>query len=138
MGGEQHLVMPLLPLPGPRVVHLDAPWLTQVRTADEACLLLDGAGRVVAMSDAAGAVLAVDPRACVGACLADLLVVIDFTETGVPLPDTRAALPPLRSLSSGRLTRGLVRLRLPLGTTPTLDVVGVPVSGGALGFLSEV
>ena len=130
--------MPLLPLPGRRVLDLDAPWLAQVRTADEACLLLDEQGRLSAMSDAAARLLAVDPRGCLGARLADLLVVIDFTETGVPMADPVAALPPLRSLSTGRLTRGLVRVRLPLGATPTLDVVGVPVRGGALGFLNEV
>lgn len=130
--------MPLLPLPAPRVVHLDAPWLNQVRTAEEACLLLDEDGRVAALSRAAGELLELDPTRCVGAGLDDLLLVIDFTETGVPMADARAALPPLRSLSTGRLTRGLVRLRLPGGATPTLDVVGVPVGGGALGFLSEV
>ena len=133
--------MPLVPLPAPpRVLHLDdrADWADQVRSAEEACLLVDGAGRVTALSRAAALLLQTDPVACTGVRLLDLLTVVDFTETGVPLADPLPAVPPLRSLASGRLTRGLVRVRLPRGTTPTLDVVGVPVTGGALAFLSEV
>ena len=141
MSGDQHLVLPLVPLPAQaRVLRLDdrLPWAEQVATADEACLLLDTAGRVVAMSVAAAAVLAVDPRPCGGARGADLPRVIDFTVWGSRGPDAASVLPPLRSLATGRLTRGLVRLRLPVGTTPTLDLVGVPVTDGALAFLCEV
>ena len=115
-------------------------WTQQVRDAVEPALVLDADGRVTAMSAGAGALLGVDPSTCVGTRLLELIVLVDFTETGVPLVDAEMSAPPLRALRSGRMSRGLMRLRLPLGTMPTFDVVGVPLAhgAGALGFLTEV
>lgn len=117
-----------------------ASWARQVRDAVEPALVVDADGRIAALSAGAGVLLGVDPRTCAGARLLDLVVMVDFTETGVPLLDPEMSAPPLRALRSGRMSRGLVRLRLPLGSMPTYDVVGVPLAhgAGALGFLTEV
>jgi hypothetical protein len=117
-----------------------ASWAIQVRDAVEPSLVLDADGRVAAMSAGAGVLLGVDVSSCAGARLLDLVVLCDFTETGVPLVDPEMSAPPLRALRSGRMSRGLMRLRLPRGTMPTYDVVGVPLAHGAgvVAFLTEV
>ncbi|MCU1602472.1 MAG: fold-4 domain protein [Frankiales bacterium] len=132
------------PSPVVRLLHLDAPrdtgfgrWVDQVRDAAEACLLLDADGRVAAMSRSCGDLLAVDPTGAVGALLLDLVELVDFA-AGLAVPDPEVQAPPLRSLATGRLTRGLVRLSSTRAQRATYDVVGVPVSGGVLAFLSEV
>jgi hypothetical protein len=138
---------PPAPLHFPRSVHLDnlpaeclASWARQVRDAVEPSLVIDAAGRVAALSPSAAVLLCVDPVAALGERLLDLLVLVDFTETGVPLLDPEMHAPPLRALRSGRLTRALVRLRLPLGSLATYDMVGVPLAhgAGAVAFLTEV
>lgn len=149
------LVMPLLrlagehpaaapaPVPVRRTLHLDAvseglvAWAARVREAEEACLLLDDQGRVAAMSREGGALLGLHPSASVGALLLDLVLAVDFTAAAVPLPDPAPKVPPLRALASGSLARGLVRVRRG-ELLATYDVVGVPVQGGALAFLTEV
>ncbi len=155
------LILPLRRLPSPapearphegrplvsRLLHLDARpdsglsrWVEQVRASAEACLAVDAAGRVVAMSPSCGELLELQPDGCVGALLLDLVYMVDFTQTGLPLVDAERSTPPLRALRSQRLARGLVRLRLPLAGPATFDVVGVPLESGtgALGFLTRV
>lgn len=130
-----------------RLLHLDARpdsglarWVDQVRGSDEACLAVDAAGRVVAMSPSCGALLELQPDGSVGALLLDLVYLVDFTQTGLPLVDAERSTPPLRALRSERLARGLVRLRLPMAGPATFDVVGVPLAAGvgALGFFTRV
>lgn len=130
-----------------RMVDLDQPpatsltaWCAQVREAHEPCLAVDADGRVVALSVSGAALLGAEIHACLGVRLLDLVVMVDFTATGVPLLDPEMCTPPLRALRSRRLTRGLVRLRLTDGRTPTFDVVGVPLAdgSGALGYFTEV
>lgn len=131
----------------PRLLHLDEPsdgglaaWVTRVRESCESCLAVDSGGRVVSMSPACGRLLGVDPVRTIGVLLVDLVVLVDFTAVGLPLPDPAAQAPPLRALRSGALARGLLRLRLAEGSLRTYDVVGVPLAGGvgALAFLTEV
>lgn len=143
------LVIPLLrlgqpPTLVPRLLHLDpheglAGWTLRVREAPEACLLLDDQARVVAMSPRCGELLGLDPLTAVGSLLADLLPLVDFSASGLPLPDAERHSPPLRALTSGALSRGLVRLRR-RDALHTYDVVGVPLSdgAGAIAFLTAV
>jgi hypothetical protein len=138
------LVMPLLRLGPPRLLQLDASvalaqWALRVRDAPEACLLLDPQARVGAMSPCGGELLGLDPLTAVGSLLRDLLPWVDFTTSGLPLPDPEAHSPALRALRTGSLTRGLVRLRQ-RGALRTYDVVGIPLSGGAgaLAFFTAV
>ncbi len=91
------------------------------------------------MSAGCGRMLDLDPTATVGAPLLDVMVLVDFSATGVPITDAAPYAPPLRSLASGGMARGLVRLRR-RDRLRTYDVVGVPLAGGsgALAFLNEL
>lgn len=127
-----------------RTLHLDGTpllqaWTSRVREAAEAMLLVDAAGRLVALSGSAGELLSLDPAEATGAMLLDLVEVVDFTAAGVPAPDPDVQLPVLRALLSSRLHRGLVRLRT-AGGLRSYDVVGIPLadSAGAVGFLAAL
>lgn len=142
------LLLPLRALdqPAPMTLDLDrataAPlstWTAAVRGSADACLLLDAAGRVAAVSASARALLAL-PSAAEGACLVDLLAVVDFSAAGLPAPDAAKALPPLAALGTASLGRGLLRVRAAGGDLQTYDVVSVPLAGrsGSLSFLAAV
>ena len=114
-------------------------WASRVRDGAEAMLLVDASGRLVALSAAAGALLGLEPTTSAGAMLLDLVEVVDFTAAAVPVPDPDIQLPPLRAIVTGRLNRGLVRLRSD-ARVRSYDVVGIPLadSAGAVGFLAAV
>lgn len=131
----------------PRLLNLEPPldaglaaWAVQVRSASEACLLVDDQGRVAAMSIGCGLLLDAEPVRTVGSVLLDLIALVDFSAAAVPLHDPELQLPPLRALRSGGMARGLVRRRRSHGGLATYDVVGVPLAGGAgaLAFLTEI
>ena len=134
--------------PGPRAgavartLHLDGTplleaWANRVREAAEVMLLVDASGRLVALSDSCGVLLGLDPTSSSGAMLLDLVEVVDFTAAGVPVPDPDVQLPPLRAIVTGRLNRGLVRLRTGV-VLRTYDVVGIPLSDAAGAVLASV
>ena len=102
-------------------------------------LLVDARGRLVALSAAAGELLGLDPVAVSGAMLLDVVEVVDFTASAVPVPDPEVHLAVLRAIVTGRLNRGLVRLRT-VGAPRSYDVVGIPLSdsAGAVGFIAPV
>jgi hypothetical protein len=117
-----------------------ASWAQRVTQAQETCLVLNERGRLVALSPGCALALNLDVTTCIGKPLLDLVVLVDFSQTGVPVEDPDVQLPPLRALRTGSMARGLIRLRLGRGVLVTYDVVGVPLAGGqgALGFFSEV
>jgi hypothetical protein len=117
-----------------------AAWADRVSEAQETALLLNERGRVVAISTGAALALNLDVSSCIGKPLLDLVVVVDFSATGVPVDDPDVQLPPLKALRSLTMARGLVRLRLGRGVLTTYDCVGVPLAGGvgALAFFAEV
>lgn len=117
-----------------------AAWADRITEAQETALLLDERGRVVAISTGAALALNLDVTTCLGKSLLDLVVVVDFSATGVPVDDPDVQLPPLKALRSLTMARGLVRLRLGRGVLTTYDCVGVPLAGGlgALAFFAEV
>ncbi|MCU1622314.1 MAG: hypothetical protein JWL79_1159 [Frankiales bacterium] len=132
------------PEPVRRTLHLDgAPllddWAARVRTAAEAMLLVDASGRLIALSASGGELLGLDPAAVAGAMLLDLVEVVDFSASAVPVEDPDVQLAPLRAVVTRRLHRGLVRLRAGVGLR-SYDVVGVPLSdgAGAVGFFVAV
>ena len=144
-GPDRTLLLPLMPLqprgPGEDVLQGSvSAWSQRVEEAQETCLVLDSRGRVVAVSRGCALSLNLDPATALGKPLLDLVVLVDFSQTGVPVEDPDQQLPPLKALRSGSLARGLVRLRLARGVLATYDVVGVPLAAGqgALGFFSEV
>jgi PAS domain-containing protein len=131
----------------PRLLHLDLPvddglaaWAARVREAAEASLLIDDQARVVAMSAGCGALLGLDPSEAVGALLLDLILLVDFSATGIQLVEPELHAPPLRALKSGGMARALMRVRQQGVLLRTYDVVAVPLAGqaGAMAFLTEV
>ena len=114
-------------------------WHAAVQSSEEACLLLDGDTRVVAASEAVGAVLGTTAASAVGAKFVDLVTAVDFTSGAAPDLELERSVPPLRALTTGGMARGLLRLRSSAGLV-TYDVVAVPLSGqsGALAFFLAV
>ncbi|HUR51016.1 MAG TPA: hypothetical protein VMZ11_02720 [Mycobacteriales bacterium] len=136
----------LVPLLQPRPAADDtlsagvAAWALRVNEAQETALLLNDRGRVIAISTGAALVLGLDPTGCLGRPLLELIVLVDFSASGLPVEDPEVQLPPLKALRSRSMARGLVRLRLGAGVLVTYDCVGVPLAGGdgALAFFAEV
>ena len=118
----------------PRTLDLDADrhdvakeaWHAAVRSSAEACLLLDAEGRVCAASLPASQVLG-GISGAIGAKFADLVSSVDFTSGAAPDLEPERSMPPLRSLATGGLARGLMRLRVGDGSLVTYDVVAVPL-----------
>jgi hypothetical protein len=141
---DRTLLLPVLQLPlrsaGDDVLGGVAAWGQRVMEAQETALLLNDRGRVVAISTGAALALNLNPQTCLGKALLDLVVLVDFSATGVPVEDPDVQLPPLKALRSQTMARGLVRLRLGRGVLVTYDCVGVPLAGGdgALAFFAEV
>jgi hypothetical protein len=115
-------------------------WSLRITEAQETALLLNSRGRVVAISTGAALALSLDAANAIGKPLRELLTLVDFSATGVPVEDPDVQLPPLKALRSQSMARGLVRLRLKGGVLATYDCVGVPLAGGegALAFFAEV
>lgn len=138
------LLLPLrrLDADGPAVPvrRATASWGRVAGTAREAVVVLDGAGRVTALSPPAAALLGLSVATSTGRRLAELLFPVDFTAAAQPDPDDERALPPLRALATGVPARGLARLRRPDGELVTLDAVALPLAGraGVLTFLLPV
>ena len=113
-------------------------WARTVATADDACVVLDGDGMVVASSRSCRDLLGTDgrlplgdsPQDWSGRGLLDVLRLVDLTAGGVPLAAWEAErIPPLLALGTGKLARGLIRVRLG-ELTRTVDVVSTPLSHG--------
>lgn len=121
-------------------------WVAAVRAAVEPCLVIDDSAEVVAVSPSACSLLGfAAPDIVVGRVLyaSDLLTLVDFSPVPATLPDAEVEkIPPLLALASGRLARGLMRVRS--GTrVVTIDAVATPLSGrngvsGSLTFFCVV
>ncbi|MEU5942953.1 PAS domain-containing protein [Micromonospora sp. NPDC047548] len=123
-------------------------WSAMVSHAEEPCLLIDADTRVVAISSSGCRLL------CLGA--PEDLVGLPLLEGGLRLLDFTAArgelteqetdkIPPLLALHSGRLARGLLRVRPASQDAPdaTVDAISTPVLtdgsvAGSLTFFSEI
>lgn len=105
-----------------------AAWATAVRSASEACVLLDTGAAVAAASPAFAELVGVPLAQLAGARLFDtVLRVLDFNG-GLPVPAEEVSrVPPLLALSAGALARSLLRVRRPDGTCLTLDAVSSPL-----------
>lgn len=109
-------------------------WVTVVATAADPCLVLDRDGRIAGVSTSAAALVDEEPAALVGRRLVgDVFAIVDFSAAAQPLGD-RAHVPPTQALAAGVLSRGLIRIRRPDGTTATLDAISAPLhdSDGAI------
>jgi hypothetical protein len=118
-------------------------WARAVAGAVEPCLVIDASSVIVAMSPSCVAMMSL-PESPVGSDLrTGPLRLVDFSAEGGKLSDTEVAkVPPILALSSGRLARGLIRIRC--GETPiTLDAIATPIGpveavAGSLTFFSPV
>ncbi|MFC3503415.1 PAS domain-containing protein [Micromonospora krabiensis] len=123
-------------------------WCSTVTHADEPCLLIDAETTVVAISAAGCELLGLGkPEDLVGLPLLDGgLRLVDFTAHGVALTEQEVdKIPPLLALSSGRLARGLLRVRAAgeEASDATVDAISTPVLtegavAGSLTFFSGV
>jgi PAS domain-containing protein len=116
-------------------------WAGSVATAEESCLVIDVEGIIVAASRACARMFCQSqPFELTGRHVldSDVLYLIDFTAAGSELSDPeREKIAPLLALSSGRLARGLLRVKNSAGSR-TLDAVATPVrrDGEVVGSLS--
>jgi hypothetical protein len=121
-------------------------WAAAARVAVEPCLVIDADAAIAAVSASACNLLGfAGPREVVGRWLAsdDLLALVDFTPAPAALPESDVEkIPPLLALSSGRLARGLLRVRSGAEVV-TMDAVATPLLErshviGSLTFFSLV
>ncbi len=118
-------------------------WVRAVAAAVEPCLVIDAAGMIVAMSPSCVELLSL-AESPVGADLrSGPLRLVDFSADGGKLNDTEVGkVPPILAVSSGRLARGLIRVRCG-DATVTLDAIATPIGltgavAGSLTFFSPV
>jgi hypothetical protein len=131
---------PVIPPPPDPLGH----WVRAVAGAVEPCLVVDKRAVIVAMSQPCVAMLGL-ARPPVGASLREgPLKLIDFGAAGDRLPDNEVGkVPPILAVTSGRLARGLIRVRCD-GSVYTLDAIATPIGGspdsaaGSLTFFSAV
>lgn len=125
-------------------------WGVVVSEAVESCLLIDSKATVVAISKAACALLGLGvPADVIGLPLLNGGIrLLDFTAARAELTEQEIdKIPPLLALSSGRLARGLLRVR-PVradNSDITIDAISTPILApaggevdGSLTFLSPV
>jgi PAS domain-containing protein len=145
------LRMPLAPL---RVLREDpdrpavtpastlARWGATVAAAEDACLLLDPAGRVVSVSPAGAGLLGQEQVGLLDRSLLEAVTFVDF-ESGGAAPAYTPRIPPLLACSADTLTRGIARVRTAAGPV-TLDMVSAPLRRaqgqlvGSITFLARV
>ncbi len=118
-------------------------WVAAVANAVEPSLVIDQNETVVAMSPSCVTMLGL-PAAPIGGSLRDGAVrLIDFSSPGGALTAAEVdKIPPLLSLKSGRLARGLIRVEC-AGSVYTLDAIATPIGEqgavvGSLTFFSAV
>jgi PAS domain-containing protein len=125
------------PLPPLRVVHsqesgASTDWDAVVASAEEPCLLLDAHGLIGAVSGAFLALFGLGrPDDVLGrGLLDDLLDLRDFSSDPGRLSAAELErIPPLQSLRSAGLSRGLIRAKV-RGVTRTVDAVTTPILSG--------
>ena len=112
--GMSYLLIPLVQRPSPELAPLRETlraWVTVVASSADACLVLDGEGRVAGLSASAAALVNEDAATVVGRRLVgDVFVIVDFSSAAEPIGD-HAIVPPTQSLHADVLSRGLIRLR---------------------------
>jgi hypothetical protein len=122
-----------------------ARWVAAVTESAEPALVIDASAVVIACTPSCARMLGL-PHTWMGERLPDALRLIDFTAAGSDLPEPeRDLIPPLLAVASGRLARGLMRVRdcAHPGEIRTLDAISTPlhadgVAVGSLTFLCEI
>lgn len=121
-------------------------WAASLATAEEPCLVIDKAKIIVAASQPCARLFDLSqPAELTGRHLLDgeVLFLIDFTAAGNELGKSECEqIPPLLALTSGRLARGLMRVRRADGSH-TYDSIATPLRQdnevvGSLSFFALV
>lgn len=140
--GMSYLLIPLVQRPSPELAPLRETlraWVTVVASSADACMVLDGEGRVAGLSASAAALVNEDAATVVGRRLVgDVFVIVDFSSAAEPIGD-HAIVPPTQALHSDVLSRGLIRLRRADGVTLTIDAISAPLhahDGSLIGSLT--
>jgi PAS domain-containing protein len=119
-----------------------ARWATAVADAEEPSLVIDYQEVIVGISASFQAMLGLTQTAIGAAAIGGVLQLLDFAD-GNDLGDSEIVkAPPLLALSSGRLARGLIRVRCADGAC-TFDAISTPLLDrgqitGSLTFFSAV
>jgi PAS domain-containing protein len=118
-------------------------WATAVADAAEPSLVIDEAAVIVAISASFEDLLGLTQSPVDRPLLDGVLQLLDFADGGALDAGEIAKTPPLLALSSGRLARGLVRVRCASGPC-TFDAIATPLVDednevcGSLTFFSTV
>lgn len=106
-------------------------------------MVIDADAMIVALSVSCHQLLGLRDSVVGRGLLDGVLRLLDFTHDGGALTDGEVGkIPPLLALSSGRLARGLLRVRCGTGAC-TLDAIATPIFDtstivGSLTFFSQV
>jgi hypothetical protein len=118
-------------------------WAAAVANAVEPSLVIDSHETIIAMSPSCVAILGLREAPIGQPLRSGALRLIDFSSPADSLDDIEVGkIPPLLSLTSGRLARGLIRVDCD-GSVCTLDAVATPIGAqgevvGSLTFFSPV
>lgn len=147
---ELSLSEAFVPHPGPPATAADSfdSWVSTVSGATEPCLVIDVDTVIAAASASCCELLGLGtPAGVVGRRLLDGgLRLVDFTAAPAELTEAEIdKIPPLLALTSGRLARGLLRVRTDAAreAVATVDAIATPLLvdgtvGGSLTFFAEV
>jgi hypothetical protein len=120
-----------------------AKWAMAAADAEEHCLVIDHSALIIAISASFEALLGLTVSAIGRPMVGGVMKLLDFGdgfELGAAEVDKT---PPLLALSSGRLARGLMRVRDASDASRTLDAISTPLIEqgaitGSLTFFGEV
>jgi len=145
--GMSYLLIPLIQRGSPELAPLRETlraWVTVVATSADPCIVLNREGRIAGLSASAAVLFAEAPVELVGRRLVgDVFTLVDFSSAAEPMPD-ETLVPPTQAIATGRLSRGLVRLRRSDAVTLTLDALATPLHAddgtviGSLTFLGQL
>jgi hypothetical protein len=134
---------PHLARPRPLAESSLARWAAAVADAEEPSLVIDDQEVIVAISASFQTLLDLTESAIGRSMVGGVLKLLDFGD-GLGLSDTEVVkTPPLLALTSGRLARGLMRVRCADGSACTFDAIATPLLErgdviGSLTFFSRV
>ena len=120
-----------------------AKWAMAAADAEEHCLVIDHDALIIAISASFEALLGLTVSAIGRPMVGSVMQLLDFGDGFELTPAEVDKTPPLLALSSGRLARGLMRVRGAGEASRTLDAISTPLIEqgaitGSLTFFGEV
>jgi PAS domain S-box-containing protein len=121
-----------------------AHWVKAACRSLDACLVVDVAGTVSALSPTAADLLGTDAATVLGRSLDEVLHLVGYTESAGEARGAERRIPPLIAVRENSLSRGMMRVRRPDGARLMLDAVAAPIHDsdsnpiGAVSFLASV